>query len=253
MRIRQLLAVAAAASALVLTAAAAQAITHGTADGSDHPAVGALVADRAYSDGTWTYCSGSLISPTVFLTAAHCGEGGGDQVKVTFSSAYHDGDATYTGTFHADPAYTGNNGDPHDMGVVVFDEPITDITPVQLPAAGSLSSLKHDDAILGVGYGAYDVQSVQGGHAFLYDDVRAQATGTLDSVNKTWLRIAEKPSQGTGGGCFGDSGGPNFLAGTNIEAATTITGDALCQATNTAYRLDTPSARAFLGQYVTLP
>jgi hypothetical protein len=36
-------------------------------------------------------------------------------------------------------------------------------------------------------------------------------------------------------------------------AAITITGDAICRATNVDYRLDTPPARAFLGQYVTLP
>jgi hypothetical protein len=40
---------------------------------------------------------------------------------------------------------------------------------------------------------------------------------------------------------------------TNIVAATTITGDFMCRATNVDYRLDTPSARGFLGQYVTLP
>src|SRR5438094_811123 len=41
------------------------------ADGEGHANMGALVAASAYSDGTWTYCSGTLISPTVFLTAAH--------------------------------------------------------------------------------------------------------------------------------------------------------------------------------------
>jgi len=36
-------------------------------------------------------------------------------------------------------------------------------------------------------------------------------------------------------------------------AGTTITGDFMCRATNVDYRMDTASARAFLGQYVTLP
>ena len=36
-------------------------------------------------------------------------------------------------------------------------------------------------------------------------------------------------------------------------AATTITGDAVCRATNVDYRMDTASARAFLLQFVTLP
>jgi len=51
--------------------AAAGAITYGSPDGGAHPEVGALLAPVAYSDETWEACSGTLISPTVFLTAAH--------------------------------------------------------------------------------------------------------------------------------------------------------------------------------------
>ena len=60
--------------AALTSVSSASAITFGTADGSAHPNVGGLVAPTAYSDGTWIYCSGTLISPTVFLTAAHCAE-----------------------------------------------------------------------------------------------------------------------------------------------------------------------------------
>ncbi len=251
---RPLLGAAAAVAALVVTASAAQAVTHGTPDGDAHPAVGGLVADQAFSDGTWTYCSGSLIAPQVFLTAAHCGEGGDDRMRVTFSSAYHDGDPVYDGTFHADPRYGGAASDPHDIAVVVLDRPVPGVTPVRLPAAGSLSGLAHGAPVTAVGYGAYQVTSGKGGgHQYLYDDVRQAGTGSLDSVTTSWLRISENPATGDAGGCFGDSGGPNFLAGTDIEAATTITGDSVCRSTNTAYRLDTDSARAFLGGYVTLP
>ena len=92
-----------------------------------------------------------------------------------------------------------------------------------------------------------------GGHRYLYDDRRMAATGTLNSVTRSWLRISENPAHGDGGGCYGDSGGPNFLGSSNIEAATTIGGDAICRSTNTAYRLDTTSARSFLDDFVTLP
>src|SRR3954447_11389710 len=107
---------AAAAAALVATASPGWAITNGAPDGKAHPAVGALVAAQAYSDGTWTYCSGTLVSPTVFVTAAHCAEG--DRVRVMFSSAYQDGDKTYAGTWHADPLYPQTQSDPHDLAVV---------------------------------------------------------------------------------------------------------------------------------------
>jgi hypothetical protein len=79
------------------------------------------------------------------------------------------------------------------------------------------------------------------------------ATGTLNSVNPAWLRISMNPATGNGGTCYGDSGGPNFLGTTDIVAAITITGDAICRSTNVDYRLDTESARAFLAGYVSLP
>jgi hypothetical protein len=79
------------------------------------------------------------------------------------------------------------------------------------------------------------------------------ATGTLNSVNKSWLRISMNPATGNGGTCYGDSGGPNFLGTTDIVAAITITGDAVCRSTNVDSRLDTASARAFLSQYVRVP
>jgi secreted trypsin-like serine protease len=253
MRTRTGIAALTLAAALSVVAAAAHAVVYGTPDGNGHPAVGGLVADQAYSDGTWIYCSGSLISPTVFLTAAHCGEGGDGRVRVTFASAYQDGDKVYAGTFHADPAYPGPESDPHDMAVVVLDKAVTGITPVTLPTAGSLSALANDTPIVGVGYGAYAVPNGPGGHQYLYNDVRLAATGSLNSVTKSWLKISENSAQGYGGGCYGDSGGPNFLGSTDVEAATTITGDAICRSTNVAYRLDTVSARDFLGHYVTLP
>src|SRR5665811_1755745 len=121
-------------------AAPAEAITNGGADGNQHPNVGGLVAPTAYSDGTWLYCSGTLISPTVFLTAAHCDEGTA-RVTVTFDPDYKAGDKTYTGTWYADPLYNQKQSDPHDIAVVVFDKPIKGIVPASLPAADSLSNL----------------------------------------------------------------------------------------------------------------
>ncbi len=238
--------------ALLLVIVSADAVTYGVPDGNSHPNVGGLVYPQVFSDGTWLYCSGTLISPTVFLTAAHC-DIGSSRVTVTFDSAYQDGDKTFVGTWHADPEYGHDQSDPHDLAVVVFDKPIKGIAPALLPSAGSLSNLSGNQQITAVGYGAYEVTNQPGGHRYLYNDVRGAATGTLNSISPSWLRISQNPATGNGGGCYGDSGGPNFLAGTNTIAATTITGDAICRSVNTVYRLDTASARSFLTQFVVLP
>jgi hypothetical protein len=248
---RRLVGIAALAAALLI-AAPAGAITGGVPDGNRHPNVGGLVSPTQYPDGTWLYCSGTLISPTMFLTAAHCGEDG-ERVGVTFDTAYEAGDKVYYGTFHADPLYGQAQSDPHDIAVVVFDKPIKGIAPARLPSAGSLSNLSGSQRFTSVGYGAYEVTNEPGGHQYLYNDVRMMGTGTLNSINKAWLRISGNPSTGSSNTCYGDSGGPNFLGTTNVIAAITITGDAVCRSTNVTYRLDTESARAFLGQFVALP
>ncbi len=243
---------AAAVLAALAAASPAAAITFGSPDGQGHPNVGGLVAAEQYPDGTWLYCSGTLISPTVLLTAAHCAEDG-ERVGVTFDTAYVAGDKVYYGTFEADPLYNQSQSDPHDIAVVVFDKPIKGISPARLPTAGSLSNLSGSQQFTSVGYGAYEVTKRGGPRQFLYDDVRGVATGTLNSTNASWLRISMNPSTGNGGTCYGDSGGPNFLGTTDIIAGITITGDSVCRSTNVVYRLDTESARAFLSQYVTLP
>src|SRR4051812_25593892 len=242
----------AALFASLLIAAPAGAITNGTADGNGHPNVGGLVAAQAYSDGTWIYCSGTLISPTVFLTAAHCEEGA--RVRVAFSSAYKDGDQTYTGTWHQDPAYNQSQSDPHDIAVVVFDKAVKGIAPAKLPAANSLGKLPGDTKFTSVGYGAFEVTSGKGGgHQYLYNDIRNVAVGTLNTTTSAWLKISMNDSHGDGGTCYGDSGGPNFLGTSDVIAGTTITGAAVCGSTNVDYRLDTPAARSFLSSYVALP
>lgn len=257
MRRRLAWATIATAAALIVTAAPpANAITYGAPDGIAHPEVGALLAPQPYSDGTWETCSGTLISPTVFLTAAHCDQGLA-RVAVTFDSTYHAATGTtYWGTWYADPDYNQTQSNPQDIAVVVLDTPVRGITPARLPTAGQLDAVRVGTRFTSVGYGAQAV-TIKKGPTFHYADVRYVATGGLDALNRSWLRISMNPARGDGGTCYGDSGGPNFLGAgsseTNIVAGTTITGDAMCRATNVDYRLDTPSARAFLGQYVTLP
>jgi hypothetical protein len=254
---RKLLAGIVVGVACLIPAASASAITNGAPDGNGHPEVGALLAQQAFSDGTWAECTGTLISPTVFLTAAHCDEGV-SRVNVTFDSSYvYPKGATFAGTWHADPAYSQSQSDPHDIAVVVLDKAVKGISPARLPSAGSLSSLSSTQQFTSVGYGAQAVNNGPGGKTYTYTDVRFYSVGTLNSIQPSWLRISQNASTGNGGTCYGDSGGPNFLGAgsseTRIIAATTITGDTACRSTNVDYRLDTAPARSFLAGFVPVP
>ena len=113
------------------------AITYGQPDGNDHPNVGALVG--TFNGQTYPYCSGTLISPTVFLTAAHC-DIGSTTVKVTFDSVYTSHSKLYAGTMYSDPHYNQAQSDPHDIAVVVLSKAINGLVPAALPAAGQLAN-----------------------------------------------------------------------------------------------------------------
>ena len=68
--------------------------------------------------------------------------------------------------------------------------------------------------------------TIDQGPTFHYADIRYVATGGLNALNPSWLRISMNPARGDGGTCYGDSGGPNFLGAgtgeTDIVAGTTI-------------------------------
>src|SRR5215212_4908335 len=241
-------------SVLVLVAFPALAITYGTVDGNNHPEVGALVGH--FTSGTFPYCSGTLISPTVFLTAAHC-DLGTARVFVTFDGVFSSKSKLLAGTYYADPLYNQAQSDPHDIAVVVLDAPVKNVTPARLPQAGSLDALSVGQLFTPVGYGGQEAVNQPGGPVNGYLDTREFVVGSLNAINPAWLRLSQNAATGDGGTCYGDSGGPNFLGAgageTNIVAGTTITGDSLCKATNVIYRTDTYSARSFLSRFVKLP
>lgn len=251
--------------------------------------VGALLVqwDRD-GDGTsetidW-YCSGTMIDETTFLTAAHCTTDWSPGVKFYVSLAQDvqgaldkakaDGltptqiatTVGVEGTEHTSPDYPGNSADAHDIAVIEFSDTQAaalakrwPFTPATLPSAGQLDALGSralDAATWQVmGYGTEEAARGPGGQTHPGGGVRMKAEVGFDALNKTWVRLAMNESRNYGGACYGDSGGPNFvtLDGALVLAATTITGDGPCYATNVSYRLDTPSARGFLDEFVALP
>lgn len=247
------------ATLLALTAMPAAAITWGQPDGTRHPATGALV--EPYGGVLGASCSGALIAPTVFLTAAHCAADGAS-VRVSFDTRIDNRAKTYDGVFHAHPGYDQAQSDSADIAVVVLAKPVKGITPVALPTAGLLDALATkgrlaSQTFTAVGYGAQETTPAPGGHTLSYLDIREYAVGTFNALNPGYLRISQNPATGNGGTCYGDSGGPNFLGSGTSETTTlvavTVTGDAFCKATNVTYRTDTASARGFLANYLTLP
>ncbi|MCA1634001.1 MAG: trypsin-like serine protease [Acidobacteria bacterium] len=161
-----------AAALLLAAATTVLAITYGQPDGNRHPNVGALVG--TFNGQTYPYCSGTLISPTVFLTAAHCNIGT-STVYVTFDTKFTSRSKLYTGTFYSDPAYNWSQNDPHDIAVVVFDKPIRGITPAQLPTLGQFDSLSVNQQFTVVGYGGQEPVNQPGGPVIGYLDTRATA------------------------------------------------------------------------------
>jgi secreted trypsin-like serine protease len=248
---------------VLLGASSAYAISYGQPDGTGHPSTGALVYFSPTRHEYRITCTGTLISPTVFLSAAHCTAflevNGITNVGVTFDPQFDAQTSTiYLGTMHTNPLYNRSQSDTKDIAVLTFAQPIQGITPVQLPPAGLLDQMKQDGSLktarfTSVGYGEQEPVNGPGGKVYPFTADRRVSTGGFNSLTKTWLKLSGNPSHGDGGTCYGDSGGPQFLGGSNLQTSITITGDTVCRATNVDYRLDTPQARAFLGQFVALP
>jgi secreted trypsin-like serine protease len=255
--------IAIAVAIVSVGAVPATAVTNGQLDGGAHPNVGALSAD--FGSGKEWICSGVLVAPRVFVTAAHCttylssaGIAPHD-VYVTFASTFDASGTFVRGTMVTNPGYNQRQSDPEDIAVVLLDAvPGGNVTPAQLPSTGLLDTMRasgvlRDALVTAVGYGSSQRVTGSGPPSFFYDGKRRNGVEAFSALNAAWLRLSENPARDLGGGCYGDSGGPNFLGTNGVVLSLTITGDAVCRATNTTYRLDTPSARAFLGQFVTLP
>src|SRR5258708_13736600 len=117
----------------------AQSVTNSTLDNTLHPNVGTIVAEYLTPGVKNSACTGTLISPRVFLTAGHCiallqGMFHVTQVWVTFDPVFSSSATLYPGTMHLNTAYPGKGAsDPEDLGVIVLDAPILGIIPTALP------------------------------------------------------------------------------------------------------------------------
>jgi hypothetical protein len=250
---------------LMLTALPVFAITNGSPDGNEHPYVGLMVADDANGNPLWR-CTGTLISEDVFLTAGHCTEAPAARATIWFAENVDqepgypfDGDVD--GTTYTHPQYDPNAFFLYDLGVVVLDEPIVMDEYGALPALGAIDALKGKNkkgALTAVGYGLQEINPVRS----QADRVRLQATldvlnteGVFGVPKDTSVAVSGSGVGGdasdTGGTCFGDSGGPQFLTGTNVVAAVTSFGlNGNCAGTGGGYRVDQPDDLDWLATFL---
>jgi len=232
-----------------LGAAPAFASTGGTPDGNTHPNVGLILFYSA--DGRFR-CSATLVSPTVLLTAAHCTDGTLGKTLVTFDSviaeqppspfpAAADPSVGYTqaeieaagylsGTAHTHPDYSGftDLDNWNDVGVIVLDRPVTGIDPADIATLGYLDAFAQPvlnrTLFTAVGYGT-EVRKPDTGpqkpQPMSYPLIRRYVDMPGQKLTAQILQTNgnEKDNRGTGGTCFGDSGGPVFLDG-DIVAVT---------------------------------
>jgi Trypsin len=246
--------------AILVQATAAHAITYGEPDGNDHPNVGALILDFADDEeGPFHVCSGSLIDEDVFLTASHCTFfiGEDDEVFVSFDEDIDpitNRTRLIPGSAVTNPNFNHRQSDTGDVAVVLLDRRVR-TSPAQLPDVGLLDDMKEEGTLNGqlftaVGYGVHAPERGGGPPVFPYDGMRWRSVSEFQSLESAWLTMSQNDSTNDGGTCFGDSGGPNFLGAgpteTDIVVSVTVTGDAMCVATNKTYRLDTAEAQAFI-------
>jgi hypothetical protein len=235
MSMRRLLAATALAAALLVPAATpAMAITGGQPDGDGHPYEALLLVP-----GT-TFCSGTLIAPTVILTAGHCtdfwtnpGDAGPiNSVMVSFApqaevdadwNPVHPEDWHVASSWVTHPDYDGDAWPlTWDYGLLFLDEPV-DITPAQLPEVGALDAIidnpgQTDARFSDVGYGQNGVLNGGGQPVRNFTWTRkvsvqryAPGNGSVSGVfHPAWFILGSNPSSNHGGGCGGDSGSGIF-------------------------------------------
>jgi hypothetical protein len=282
--------VIATVAALLSGATAALAITNGQPDGDNHPYVGLMVALDEDGVPLWR-CSGSLLSPTVFLTAGHCTEEPAARVEVWFDEGPVPTDPDYLAALAADPdgivscddsplfdgypcqgdaggtpnPYPGfctgcGNGLPNfayrDVGVVVFDEPLA-VSVVneyaELPSPDLVDSLANKTPVDFVGYGVQFQANIPGNllpqpppfYRWTGPRQRMYAPGALVSGNfkhsDEFIRFSLSPGGGSGGTCFGDSGGPDLLGGTDtVLAVNSYVTNVNCSGVGYSQRVDIP-------------
>lgn len=269
-RVLRLLAAAFAVAAVGVTPAGA--VIGGAPDGEGHPYVGVSVFYDA-NNVPIVGCSGTLVSPTLYVTAGHCagpespGRPRPVSAQIWFASgppargAYPGHGAScngytgfpcrgdVTGLPVADPGWTGVLPE-HDLGVVQLATPMPTLGHATLAPLGYLDALakkrgQQDVGFTIVGYGLeLDTPNAQ-----VAIPMRNVGTVQMEHVDDADLFTTASNGNGAGGSatCSGDSGGPVFSG--DFLVAETSAGTKYCNGKSAAFRLDTAGAQGFIAAF----
>jgi secreted trypsin-like serine protease len=238
-------------------------ITNGSVDGNAHPAVVLIVMDVGGQPAF--RCSGTFIAPKVVLTAGHCAGEPGEfsGVRVFTESDVENGNNNFpfagpntieAAEWHAHPLFTESAFFRHDAGVIVltkaFKLPASQYG--KLPAADQLEVLQPGSAttFTAVGYGLQRINP-----AFVVaEKIRMNAEPHLIQIDTGFtgdFSLLLSNNASTGGTCFGDSGGPNYLGSSNVIAGVTSFGlNGSCGGTGGVFRLDRQNVLDFVTQFL---
>lgn len=257
-------------TALVISMIApAGAVTDGELDGAGHPHVVLILMEE---NGEPAYrCSGTLIAPTYVLTAGHCAGAPGEfsGMRIFTESDVDNGENNYpfggpnsveAVRWAAHPMYPYAPFFVHDVGMIELAAPVDLNAYGTLPDVDSLDQLKtkrgkQDLTFTAVGYGLQQSFPDAASWKDQADRVRYVAYPKLIQINTPGFTgdfsLLLSNNHSTGGTCFGDSGGPNFLGDSNVVAGVTSFGlNPTCAGTGGVFRIDRQNVLDFINAFM---
>jgi len=239
-------------------------ITNGDLDGNAHPAVVLILME--VRGRPMFLCSGTLIAPKVVLTAGHCAGEPGDfsGIRIYTESDVDNGNNNFpfagpnsveAASWKAHPLYTNSAFFLHDVGVITLTKAVKLASGQygKLPTVDQLDALQPGNAtrFTSVGYGLQRINPV-----FIQQDlIRMRAEPHLIQINTPGFTgdfsLLLSNNAATGGTCFGDSGGPNYLGSSNVIAGVTSFGlNGTCGGTGGVFRLDRQNVLDFVRPFL---
>jgi secreted trypsin-like serine protease len=252
----------------LLNTSAVFAITNGGLDGDEHPAVVLILMEQ---DGVPAYrCSGVLLSPKYVLTAGHCTGAPGEfsGLRIFTESDVENGNNSYPFAgrnsveavrWAAHPDYPNELFIFNDVGVIELAKGVK--LPkgkeyASLPVVNILDDLARqrglqDVTFTAVGYGLQEINPV-----FVESErVRMFSTPHLIQINVPGFvgdfSLLLSNNHATGGTCFGDSGGPNFIGDSLVVGGVTSFGlNGNCAGTGGVFRIDRQNVLDFINNFM---